>query len=208
MKKVDKYIMLLIDDEVLKNKLFQILSKYPNYTLLSYLDDFVGLQNKKNILLITNLLPSSGDNFNPLNDIRKKYSFVNILVITEPYNSFRIFESFISGANGFCLTSENIHEFMQHVYAMFKYGSTLSKSLNSMLINNLQKDSNFVKLLTDKELQIALALSTGLSYQSVADKIGMSVNGIRFYLQKIYRKLGINSKGELISLYYSNNAIY
>lgn len=206
MMKVDKYIVLLIDDEVLKTKLFEILSKYPEYTLLSYLDDFVGLQNQENTLLITTLLPSLGDNFNPLKDIRKKYSFVNILVITEPYNSFRIFESFISGANGFCLKNENIHEIMQHVSAMFKYGSTLSKSLISMLINNLHKENNFVKVLNGKELQIALALSTGLTYQLIADKIGMGVNGIRFYLKKIYRKLGIKSKGELFSLFYSYNA--
>jgi DNA-binding CsgD family transcriptional regulator len=38
----------------------------------------------------------------------------------------------------------------------------------------------------------------------IADKVGISIDGVRFHLQKIYRKLEINSKGELIALFLSN----
>jgi DNA-binding CsgD family transcriptional regulator len=38
----------------------------------------------------------------------------------------------------------------------------------------------------------------------IADRIGISIDGVRFHLQKIYRKLEINSKGELMALFLSN----
>jgi DNA-binding CsgD family transcriptional regulator len=34
----------------------------------------------------------------------------------------------------------------------------------------------------------------------IANDTDLSIDGVRYYLQRIYRKLEINSKGELISI--------
>jgi len=199
-----KYIILLLDDLSLEKKIKDVLSDYPDYKLLSSLDDPTLLNINNNALVITTLLPSLGDNYNPLTDIRRKLFWINILVITEPENSFRIFETFKAGANGFCLKSESVHEFALHVDNMFKLGNTLSVSLIPLMVKNFQKKSIIDEVLTVKEINIAKELSAGLSYKMIADKVGISIDGVRFHLQKIYRKLEINSKGELIALFLSN----
>ena len=200
----DKYIILLLDDQSLEKKMKVVLSGYPEYTLLFSLDD-TSLQNdKNNTLVITTLLPSLGDNYNPLSEIRRKFSWINILVITEPENSFRIFETFKAGANGFCLKSETAQEFAHHVEAMLTLGNSVSMTLLPLMIKNFQKKSIIEEVLTEKEINIAKELSSGLSYKLIADKVGISIDGVRFHLQKIYRKLEINSKGELIALFLSN----
>jgi DNA-binding NarL/FixJ family response regulator len=200
----NKNIILLLDDLSLEKKMKVVLSGYPEYTLLFSLDD-TSLQNdKNNTLVITTLLPSLGDNYNPLSEIRRKFSWINILVITEPENSFRIFETFKAGANGFCLKSETAQEFAHHVEAMFTLGNSVSMTLLPLMIKNFQKKSIIEEVLTEKEINIAKELSSGLSYKLIADKVGISIDGVRFHLQKIYRKLEINSKGELIALFLSN----
>jgi DNA-binding NarL/FixJ family response regulator len=198
----DKYIILLLDDQSLVNKIKEVLAVYTEYKLLFSLEDTSLPIYKDNSLVITTLLPSLGDNYNPLSEIRRKFPWINILVITEPENSFRIFETFKAGANGFCLKSENAQEFAHHVETMFKLGNSVSMSLLPLMVKNFQKKSIVEEVLTEKELNIAKELSAGLSYKLIADKVGISIDGVRFQLQKIYRKLEINSKGELIALFF------
>jgi DNA-binding NarL/FixJ family response regulator len=200
----NKNIVLLLDDQSLEIKINEVLSGFPEYKLLFFLDEAFLYNNKNNTLIITTLLPSLGDNYNPLSEIRRKFSWINILVITEPENSFRIFETFKAGANGFCLKSESAKEFTHHVETMFKLGNSVSTSLLPMMIKNFQKKSIVEEVLTEREINIAKELSAGLSYKMIADRIGISIDGVRFHLQKIYRKLEINSKGELIALFLSN----
>jgi DNA-binding NarL/FixJ family response regulator len=200
----NKNIVLLLDDQSLEIKINEVLSGFPEYKLLFFLDEAFLYNNKNNTLIITTLLPSLGDNYNPLSEIRRKFSWINILVITEPENSFRIFETFKAGANGFCLKSESTKEFTHHVETMFKLGNSVSTSLLPMMIKNFQKKSIVEEVLTEREINIAKELSAGLSYKLIADKVGISIDGVRFHLQKIYRKLEINSKGELIALFLSN----
>ncbi len=200
----DKYIILLLDDQFLEIKIKEVLSGFPEYKLLFSLDDASLPSGKNNTLVITTLLPSLGDNYNPLSEIKRKFPWINILVITEPENSFRIFETFKAGANGFCLKSESALEFAHHVDAMFKLGNSVSISLLPLLIKNYQKLSIVEEVLTVKELNIAKEISAGLSYKLIADRVGISIDGVRFHIQKIYRKLEINSKGELIALFLSN----
>jgi len=200
----NRYIILLLDDLSLEKKIKKVLSVNPDYKFLYSLND-VSLKNDiDNTLVITTLLPSLGDNYNPLSDIRRKFSWINILVITEPENSFRIFETFKAGANGFCLKSERADEFTHHVETMFKLGNSVSMSLLPLMIKNFQKKSIVEQVLTVKEINIAKELSAGLSYKMIADKVGISIDSVRFHIQKIYRKLDINSKGELIALFLSN----
>ena len=200
----NKNIVLLLDDQSLEIKINEVLSGFPEYKLLFFLDEAFLYNNKNNTLIITTLLPSLGDNYNPLSEIRRKFSWINILVITEPENSFRIFETFKAGANGFCLKSESTKEFTHHVETMFKLGNSVSTSLLPMMIKNFQKKSIVEEVLTEREINIAKELSAGLSYKMIADRIGISIDGVRFHLQKIYRKLEINSKGELMALFLSN----
>jgi DNA-binding NarL/FixJ family response regulator len=200
----NKYVILLLDDLSLENKIKEVLLGYPEYKFLFSLDDASSQNDKSNTLVITTLLPSLGDYYNPLSEIKRTFPWINILVITEPENSFRIFETFKAGANGFCLKSESALEFTHHVETMFKLGNSVSMSLLPLMIKNFQKKSIIEEVLTVKEINIAKELSAGLSYKLIADKVGISIDGVRFHLQKIYRKLEINSKGELIALFLSN----
>jgi len=200
----NKYIILLLDDLSLEKKIKEVLSIRQEYKFLFSLDDAPLNDDSNTSLVVTTLLPSLGENYNPLYEIRRKFSWINILVITEPENSLRIFETFKAGANGFCLKSESAKEFAHHVDTMFKLGNSVSLSLLPLMINYFQKKSIVEEVLTGKEINIAKELSAGLSYKMIAERVGISIDGVKFYLQKIYRKLDLNSKGELIALFLSN----
>ena len=54
--------------------------------------------------------------------------------------------------------------------------------------------------LTAREQEVVTAVEEGLSYKLIADAFGISHETVKNHLRAVYRKLHINSKGELLAL--------
>lgn len=50
----------------------------------------------------------------------------------------------------------------------------------------------------EKELRVINYLKEGYKYKEIADLMCMSIDGVRFYTKKIYKKLGVNSARQAI----------
>jgi DNA-binding CsgD family transcriptional regulator len=64
---------------------------------------------------------------------------------------------------------------------------------------------NITEDLSEREKQVVDGIVAGLSYKLVADNMNVSIDTVRKHIKNIYRKLHINSKGELIARYHGNN---
>ena len=53
--------------------------------------------------------------------------------------------------------------------------------------------------LTPHEIRILKLLSEGFRYQTVGDKLDVSINTVRNYIRSIYDKLHVHSKSEAVS---------
>ena len=53
--------------------------------------------------------------------------------------------------------------------------------------------------LSEKEREVVVALVDGLSYKLIADRLGVSIETVRFHIKSIYRKLHVHGKAEVIS---------
>lgn len=51
--------------------------------------------------------------------------------------------------------------------------------------------------LTFRELQVARFISTGLSNQAIADRLGISLQTVKNYTQTIYKKLMVKNRVQL-----------
>ena len=70
-----------------------------------------------------------------------------------------------------------------------------------------RRESHEAEELTPQELQIALHVSEGKSNKQVGAALFLSHKTIEFHLSRIYRKLDIHSRAELIRLYASEPAL-
>jgi DNA-binding CsgD family transcriptional regulator len=66
------------------------------------------------------------------------------------------------------------------------------------------RDSARRDFLTPREMQIALEVAAGASNREVAAALFLTPKTVEFHLTRIYRKLGVHSRGELIRLYAQN----
>jgi len=53
--------------------------------------------------------------------------------------------------------------------------------------------------LSQKERTILQELATGSSYAAIAEKVFLSVDGVRYYVRSIYRKLQVHSRTEAVA---------
>jgi len=60
------------------------------------------------------------------------------------------------------------------------------------------------KILTPKEEQIVSLIAKGNSNKEIIEKIFVSTNTLKTHRKNIYRKLEVNTAGELVKYYYDN----
>lgn len=56
-------------------------------------------------------------------------------------------------------------------------------------------------ILKKKQAQVLEYLSEGLTYQEIADKMDITIDGSRFYVKSIYRKLNVHNVTSAIKAY-------
>ncbi|MEZ5927861.1 MAG: LuxR C-terminal-related transcriptional regulator [Parvularculaceae bacterium] len=64
----------------------------------------------------------------------------------------------------------------------------------------LEATENPAPIFTDRELEILAELTKGNSNKVIARNLGIESNTVKFYLQNIYQKLGVNRRQLAITL--------
>ena len=61
--------------------------------------------------------------------------------------------------------------------------------------------------LTDRELEVLVILAEGLTNQESARRLSISPSTLKFHMQNIYEKLGVQTRSEALVLAAKNNLI-
>ena len=80
----------------------------------------------------------------------------------------------------------------------------MSEKVINLVTGSFLPPKVFICKLSSRELQIVEAIKDGLSYKLVAAKYFISIDTVRQHIKNIYSKLEINSKAELINIYYKD----
>jgi len=80
----------------------------------------------------------------------------------------------------------------------------MSEKVINLVTGSFLPSKVFICKLSSRELQIVEAIKDGLSYKLVAAKYFISIDTVRQHIKNIYSKLEINSKAELINIYYKD----
>jgi len=79
-------------------------------------------------------------------------------------------------------------------------GAYMTPKIARNIIDSFQQSHHDFEELTQRERDVTHAILDGLSYKMIADKLDITVDIVRANIKCIYRKLNINSKGELFRL--------
>lgn len=124
---------------------------------------------------------------------------VDIIMLTSYDDSDRIFKALCAGAVSYLSKRSDLKSIRDALLTVNKGGSYMSPSIARKVINHFaprQQDPD--KKLTPRQEQIVQGLIDGLSYKLIADKYLISVETVRDHIKKIYKKLEVNSRTEVI----------
>ena len=133
-------------------------------------------------------------------------------MLVETINRDLVISAFRSGARGiFCIANANLRllcKYLLRVAAGQIWASTEQLNYLIDLISEVPSlrvlNSNGDRLLTPREEQMVALVAEGLGNRQIARELNLSEHTIKKYLFRIFEKLGISTRVELV-LYAVNN---
>lgn len=134
--------------------------------------------------------------------IRAMDATIDIVMLSAYEDSERIFKALQAGAVGYISKKSSLIQIKDAIEIIARGGSYMSPSIARKVIGFFAptaKKKSVDQGLTNRQNQIVEGLADGLSYKLIADKYGISIETVRDHIKKIYKKLGVNSKTEVIT---------
>jgi DNA-binding NarL/FixJ family response regulator len=200
-----KEIGLIEDDNILRNayaKYFKITQTFKIVFSVPDIADALspGTLHPDIILLDVNLRSGSGIDGIKVLSARFPNSQIVILSSMEDARLTRL--AIENGATGYMLKSSSLAYITESLLKLDEGGIPFSPATISHVVQTTQRESRTeISELTKRELELVKLLSEGLANKTAADRLNVTYFTINQHLKNIYKKLGINSKSELIAWY-------
>jgi len=104
-------------------------------------------------------------------------------------------QAMIEGAAGFCAKDEAPERLVETVHAV---------AAGRMVFPFMDVRAAFadpLESLTDRESELLKALSDGLTNAQVAERMGISLNTVKFHLKNLYDKLDVRNRAQAVARY-------
>lgn len=124
---------------------------------------------------------------------------LDIVMLTAYDDSEHIFKALCAGAASYVSKRSNLLTIKETITIVRNGGAYMSPGIAKKVIDYFApKKQEPEDVLTPRQEQIVQGLVDGLSYKLIADKYLISVETVRDHIKKIYKKLEVNSKAEVI----------
>jgi DNA-binding NarL/FixJ family response regulator len=196
-------IAIIEDDEVVRNTVSSFLGKQNDFSckiVAHSVDDFMSKAGKVmelDIVLTDIGLPGmNGIEAIPL--LRRKFPEVSVVMLSVYVDSDHIFKALCAGAVGYLQKDTPLEEVVDSLKVIHKGGSAMSPAIARKVVDYFAPKRSYNEPLTAKERQVIAAMVEGCSYKMIAHRLGIGLETVRHHIKNIYRKLNVNSKGEVI----------
>lgn len=126
------------------------------------------------------------------------------IILSSFHDNDTVFKALRAGATGYILKDTPLEEIEQQLIDVKKGTPPLSPAIARRMFkffNGSPPQHKDTQQLTPKEIQVLKLLVQGLSYKHIASQLGVTINGARFHVKKIYKKLHVNARPQLMKMY-------
>lgn len=132
-------------------------------------------------------------------EIYRKFPNTNVVVYSNIQDRNSVLACVKAGAMGYLTKDTGVNDVISTIVTTYQGGSVFSPSISRSIIQQVQQAVDYQDNLSVRERQIVEGLKNGLSYKLIGYKYGISLDTVRQYIKRTYKKLNINSKGELLA---------
>lgn len=111
-----------------------------------------------------------------------------------------IYEALRRGASGYLLKSTPLPAIKAALLDVAQGGAPMSRAVARKVLGHFKPSPvSAPETLTEREREVLQGLVDGLSEKLVAARLDLSIQTIHSHVKRIYRKLQVNSRGELMN---------
>jgi DNA-binding NarL/FixJ family response regulator len=151
------------------------------------------------------------DGLDALRQIKAAHSQTHVVMLTVSDEDLDLFEAIKSGADGYLLKSLNAEEFLEYIRGLERGEMAISRRMATRLITSMagpaQRRTTRVGTLTPREIEVLRLTAEGLPNKTIATRLSVSENTIKYHLKKIMGKLNAQNRAEAVG-YAVRSGIY
>jgi DNA-binding NarL/FixJ family response regulator len=196
--------VVIIEDNILTA---EILKKQVNNCTDYYCDayytnpkDYLKANESPDIIILDILMPEM-NGLDAMDKIFEKNRQVSIVINSSKEDKDTILKAMEKGAVGFIdknVYNNNLNDVLK---CLDNGGAYLPPSIAKKVIDFLCGRNSALDALSEREMEIANTILKGKSYKHTADELFISIDTVRTYVRRIYKKLNINSRSELFNIF-------
>lgn len=211
---MSKFIKVAIveDNDNIRNDLAELVNDDPTLKLAGVFEDGLAAvagipQIMPDVVIMDIELPGL-DGVECVRRLKAQLPGVNFLMLTVYGDSDLLFESIKAGAGGYLLKRTSSARLVQAIQELHAGGSPMTPQLARQVVEYISAQSKTSKSsssdlasLSPTQKTTLDELAQGYSYKEIADHLGISVDGVRNHIRKIYEKLHVHSRTEAVIKY-------
>ena len=220
MSKDSKVTFSLVDDHKLFRKgLITLLEELDQpYHLLFEADNGIDLQEKIAAnglpdLILMDINMSRMDGYQTMDWLQKKHPDAKVLIISMVDSEESIMKMVKLGVKGFLSKDIDLFELKNAIYTILNKGFYYTDYITGKLVHSLQQNdagngnTNFSKLLSDKELRFIDLACSDKTYNEIAAEMFLSPKTIDGYRNNVFEKLNVKSRVALALFAVKNGLV-
>ncbi|HNZ95787.1 MAG: response regulator transcription factor [Acidobacteria bacterium] len=199
-------IALADDHPIVLDGLEQLFLLEGDFTVVARCRDgettLAALRELRPDVLVLDVRMPRGDGIEVLATIQREELPTRVLVLTAAVDDEQVVALLRHGAHGLVLKEtapDRLVAAVRHVHAG---GQELDPALVTRAVENLVRRDRAVRevarLLTPREREIVRMVSSGMRNRALADQLGISEGTVKIHLHRIYEKLQVAGRLELV----------
>jgi len=137
--------------------------------------------------------------------LHERYPAIKVLVLSSFQDHESVYAMLRNGAVGYLTKGSLAQDLAETIRATVQGKMVFSREVGAQLVSPPRPAVNFH--LTDRELEVLVLLAEGLSNQQSALKLSISQSTLKFHMNNIFEKLGVQTRSEALVLAAKNNLI-
>jgi DNA-binding NarL/FixJ family response regulator len=205
-------VAVVEDHEQFRGKIMELVAGAANLELVGNFKDgpsaLKGILTLKPDVVIMDIQLPGATGVECVRTLKAALPEINFLMLTAHEESDQIFESLKAGASGYLLKRTSSERLLQAIAELQAGGSPMTPHIARQVVqfisgvSKVAKDSSTeLTSFSPTQMRTLDELAQGYGYKEIADHLGISVDGVRNHIRKIYERLHVHSRTEAVIKY-------
>ena len=159
-------------------------------------------------LVLMDVVMPEMDGLQATERIRAKYPDLKVLVLSSFHDHESVYQLLRCGAVGYITKDALTNDLVNVIRTAMEGKAVFSPNVIERLLSPAEAPPATEKFnLTDRELEILIAMADGLTLQQIALKFSIALTTVKYHSANIFRKLGAQNRSEALVVALKNNLI-